>query len=102
MQAVDGIELEIALRGLLFVGLADPPDFSVEIAGSGTVIIPEARHGARPQTRKESPVQYLLLIYANEAGWIHMTPAQQDEGMAAYRAYQEALTRAGVLRGANR
>jgi hypothetical protein len=47
-------------------------------------------------------VQYLLLLYASEAGWSKLTPAEQQQGVAAYRAYTEALTKAGVLRGSNR
>jgi len=31
-----------------------------------------------------------------------MTPAQQQEGMAAYQAYGEALTKAGALKNSNR
>jgi hypothetical protein len=47
-------------------------------------------------------VQYLLLIYANEAGWSKLTPAEQEHGMAAYKAYTQALTTSGVLMGSNR
>jgi hypothetical protein len=47
-------------------------------------------------------MQYLLLLYAQESGWAALTPAQQQEGMAAYQAYGEALTKAGVLKSANR
>jgi hypothetical protein len=47
-------------------------------------------------------MQYMLLIYANEAGWPKMTPAEQEQGMAAYMAYTEALTKAGVFIGSNR
>ena len=47
-------------------------------------------------------MQYLLMLYAEESGWDKMTPEQQQQGMAAYRAYTEALNTAGVLRGSNR
>lgn len=47
-------------------------------------------------------MQYILLIYANEAGWAEATPAQQEQGMAAYRAFTEALAKAGVLTSRNR
>lgn len=47
-------------------------------------------------------MQYLLVLYANEAGWPKMTQAEQQQGMAAYMAYSEALTQAGVLKGSNR
>ena len=47
-------------------------------------------------------MQYLLLLYSNEAGWSNMTQAEQEQGMAAYRAYTEALKKAGVYKGSNR
>jgi hypothetical protein len=47
-------------------------------------------------------MQYLLMIYANEAGWSSMTPVQQQQGMAAYMAYTEALKKSAALAGANR
>ena len=47
-------------------------------------------------------MQYMLLIYANEAGWQNLTPAEQEKGMAAYQTYVESLTEAGVLKGSNR
>jgi hypothetical protein len=47
-------------------------------------------------------MQYVLLNYVNEAGFGQLTPAQQQEGLAAYMAYFEALTKAGVLKGSNR
>jgi len=47
-------------------------------------------------------MQYLLMLYSNEAHWANMTPAQQEQGMAAYKAYTEALKKAGVLAGSNR
>ena len=47
-------------------------------------------------------MQYLLLLYSNENGWDSMTPAQQQQGMAAYQAYTEALRKSGALQGSNR
>jgi hypothetical protein len=47
-------------------------------------------------------MQYLLMIYANETGWSKLTQAEQEQGMAAYQAYTEALTQAGALKGSNR
>lgn len=47
-------------------------------------------------------MQYILMAYVNEAGWTQMTKAEQEQGAAAYMAYSEALTKAGVLRGSNR
>ncbi len=47
-------------------------------------------------------MQYVLLIYSNEAGWSKLTQAEQEQGMAAYQAFGEAMTKAGVLKGSNR
>ena len=47
-------------------------------------------------------MQYLLMLYVNEAGWTQLTKAEQEQGMAAYMAYTEALKKAGVLKGGNR
>ena len=47
-------------------------------------------------------MQYLLMLYVNEAGWPMLTKAQQEQGVAAYVAYTEALKKAGVLVGSNR
>jgi hypothetical protein len=47
-------------------------------------------------------MEYLLMIYAEEAPERAATPAQEAEMLAAYGAYTEALQKAGVLRGGNR
>jgi hypothetical protein len=47
-------------------------------------------------------MQYLLGLYLDESGWNSMTPEQQQQGVAAYGAYSEALKSAGVLVGSNR
>jgi hypothetical protein len=50
----------------------------------------------------ETNMQYLLMIYGNEAG---MAAAPQDgvkQMNAAYVAYTEAMGKAGVVRGGNR
>ena len=47
-------------------------------------------------------MQYLLMLYSNESGWSNMAPAEQEQAMGAYRAYTEALNKAGVLVGSNR
>ena len=43
-------------------------------------------------------MQYLMLIYGDETAWPRMTRAEQEQGMAAYRAYSEALRKAGVYK----
>ena len=47
-------------------------------------------------------MQYLLALYVSEAGWDNLSKAEQEQGVAAYTAYTEALTKASVLKGANR
>jgi hypothetical protein len=47
-------------------------------------------------------MQYLLMLYSDETGWSKMTPAEQEQGMAAYTAYTEALKKAGAHAGSNR
>jgi hypothetical protein len=54
-----------------------------------------------PLSREES-MQYLLMIYVNEEGWTRLTPAEQEQGVAAYMAYTETLRKAGALVGVNR
>jgi hypothetical protein len=34
-------------------------------------------------------MQYLLMLYAEEAGWNKLTKAEQEQGVAAYRAYTD-------------
>jgi hypothetical protein len=47
-------------------------------------------------------MEYLLMLYVKEADWPKMTPAQQQQGMAAYMAYTEALTKAGAFKASGR
>jgi len=47
-------------------------------------------------------MQYLFMLYSDESGWARMSNAEQERGVAAYRAYTEALKAAGVWVGSNR
>jgi len=47
-------------------------------------------------------MKYLLLIYSNEQAFQSMSDEAKQQGLAAYGAYMEALTKAGVLAGSNR
>jgi hypothetical protein len=47
-------------------------------------------------------MQFMLSIYADEAGFARMTPQEQEQGMAAYMAYSEALKQANVLKASGR
>jgi hypothetical protein len=60
------------------------------------------RHDAAYNSIWRIAMQYLLMLYSEEGGWNQLTKEQQDQGMAAYRAYTEALQKAGVLKGSNR
>src|SRR5260221_11322128 len=46
-------------------------------------------------------MRYLLMDYVNEAGWPELTKAEQAHWLGAYKAYMEAMTKAGVLRSSN-
>jgi hypothetical protein len=47
-------------------------------------------------------MQYLLMLYVNEAAWPKLTPAEQQQGMAAYTAYRDALVKDDAFVGSNR
>jgi hypothetical protein len=47
-------------------------------------------------------MQYILINYVQEGGWTKLSKAEQEQGMAAYAAYTEALTKAGAMVGSGR
>ena len=47
-------------------------------------------------------MKYILLNYVNEAGWPQLTSAEQEHWLGAYRAYMEAMTKAGVFKSSGR
>ena len=47
-------------------------------------------------------MQYLFMLYSDESGWNRLSVAEQQAAEAAYTAYTEALSKAGVLIGCNR
>jgi hypothetical protein len=47
-------------------------------------------------------MEYMLLIFADNAEFEKLSPSQMGEALAAYGAYTEALNKAGVMRGSNR
>jgi hypothetical protein len=47
-------------------------------------------------------MQYLLMIYGNEAGMQAASKDQATQMSAAYMAYAEAMKQAGVIRGGER
>jgi hypothetical protein len=46
-------------------------------------------------------MQYILMDYVNEAGWPDLTRAEQQHWLGAYRAFMEAMAKAGVLRSSS-
>jgi hypothetical protein len=60
-----------------------------------------AEHHAR-QITKGTVMRYMLLIYGNEAAMLAASKELVNEMMAAYAAYTEAMTKAGVYVGGNR
>jgi hypothetical protein len=57
---------------------------------------------ARASNITEARMQYLLMIYSKEGAWEKMTPAEQQQGLAAYNAFTEALKKSRALAGSNR
>jgi hypothetical protein len=47
-------------------------------------------------------MQYMLLIHSEENGWSKLTKAEQEQGLAAYTAYGQALKAAGAYVSADR
>lgn len=47
-------------------------------------------------------MEYMLLIHADPAGFAALSDADRHAVMAAYSAYTEALTEAGLIRGSHR
>jgi hypothetical protein len=43
-----------------------------------------------------------LMAYVDETGWPKMSKSEQEQGIAAYAAYGEALKTSGVMKGSNR
>ena len=51
---------------------------------------------------KEDPqggrhMKYMLMDYVQNAGWEALTKGEQEHWLGAYKAYMEAMTKAGVL-----
>jgi hypothetical protein len=47
-------------------------------------------------------MQYLLMIYSEETAMQNRSEAETGQLLAAYGAYTEAVTKAGILVGSNR
>jgi len=44
-------------------------------------------------------MKYMLMDYVNEAGWPELSAEEKERWLGVYRAYVEAMARAGVLKG---
>ncbi len=47
-------------------------------------------------------MQYILMLYSEEGWWLKLKQAEQEQAMAAYGAFTEALKKAGALMASNR
>lgn len=47
-------------------------------------------------------MKYILILHVDEAAFPRLSPEEQQRGLAAYAAYTEALTKAGIVVGWNR
>ena len=47
-------------------------------------------------------MEYMLLIHADPVGFAALSDTDRGAAMAAYTAYTEALTKAGLIRGSHR
>src|SRR5258707_1368362 len=54
------------------------------------------------RTDQESSMQYMLLIYTNEAAAAAAAKSDGEQMLAAYGAYAEAMKKAGVIRAGDR
>src|SRR5260221_8444491 len=54
------------------------------------------------RTQMEKAMQYMLLVYTEEARFQAMSKSDAEKGLAAYGAYGEALKKAGIVVGSNR
>jgi hypothetical protein len=43
-------------------------------------------------------MKYILMDYVIETGWTELTKSEQEHWLGAYRAYMEAMSKAGVLK----
>jgi hypothetical protein len=46
-------------------------------------------------------MKYLLMDYVNEAGWPELSRSEQEHWLGIYKAYMEAMQKAGILRGSS-
>ena len=44
-------------------------------------------------------MKYMLMDYVNEAGWPQLSTDDKERWLGVYRAYVEAMAKAGVLKG---
>jgi hypothetical protein len=51
------------------------------------------------QSTQETDMQYLLLIYGTESGWMNLPPEEMKKMYAGYMAVSKEMAEAGAMRG---
>src|SRR5580698_3174829 len=46
-------------------------------------------------------MKYMLMDYVGEAGWPQLSKEEQEHWLGAYKAYMQAMAKAGVLKSSN-
>ena len=46
-------------------------------------------------------MQYMLMDYVQVEGWYELSKTEQEQWLGAYRAFKDAMRKAGVLKGSN-
>jgi len=67
----------------------------------GSNVIVARAHRARPKPKRSYFYAIHMMDYVNESGWPALTRAEQEHWLGAYRAYMEAMTKAGVLKSSS-
>jgi hypothetical protein len=70
--------------------------------GAGSNVIGTAGHQPRLHQRRRIEMKYLLMVYGNEQAMMGLSKEAMEEALAAYGAYREAVTKAGIYLGSNR
>src|SRR5271157_4334668 len=97
-------KLEATVQEIFSIDRGRPSHGSRDREGA-VLFLPPLSKSPRPTRHHgegDFTMQYLLMAYVRENEWPTMTKEQQEQGMAAYMAYGEALRNAGVIKGSNR
>ncbi len=86
---------------LFYVTVAARISFTLCQNRARSNVFDAAGHGASYNKSGEHGMQYMLLVYWNEAEQVSATKEQKAETFAAYSAYSEAMKKAGVFLSAS-